>query len=158
MRARAAVAGAVLTALCVVNAAAATRISYDKGGKIGPYLDAFLNLRKSGEKVIIDGPCLSACTIVLGIVPHDRICVTRRAQLGFHAAWNWDQPYLCGVGNSGSLGSGALMVSHPQGETWLSGGATGPEGSVLAFAAIAVALLLLMVGPGLPKGIERSKG
>ncbi len=78
--------------------------------------------------------------------------------IGFHAAWNWAQTYLFGVGNSGSLGSGALMVSHPQGETWLSGGATGPEGSVLAFAAIAVALLLLLVGPGLPKGLERSKG
>lgn len=78
--------------------------------------------------------------------------------VGFHAAWNWAQTYLFGVGNSGSLGSGALMVSHPQGETWLSGGATGPEGSVLAFAAIAVVALLLLVGPGLPRGIERSRG
>ena len=78
--------------------------------------------------------------------------------IGFHAAWNWAQTYLFGVGNSGSLGSGALMVSHPQGEAWLSGGSTGPEGSVLAFAAIAVAALLILVGPGLPKGIERSKG
>lgn len=77
--------------------------------------------------------------------------------IGFHAAWNWGQTYLFGVGNSGNLGSGALMVSHPQGETWVSGGATGPEGSVLAFGAIAVAALLLLVGPGLPKGIERSK-
>jgi hypothetical protein len=38
--------------------------------------------------VIIDGFCASACTIVLGSVPHDRICVTSRAKLGFHAAWN----------------------------------------------------------------------
>ncbi len=78
--------------------------------------------------------------------------------IGFHAAWNWAQTFLFGVGNSGSLGSGALMVSHPQGEVWLSGGSTGPEGSALAFAAIALAALLVLVGPGLPKGIERSKG
>jgi hypothetical protein len=38
--------------------------------------------------VIIDGFCVSACTIVLGSVPHDKICVTSRAKLGFHAAWN----------------------------------------------------------------------
>ena len=28
-------------------------------------------------------------TIVLGAVPHDRICVTSRANLGFHAAWDF---------------------------------------------------------------------
>lgn len=85
---RAALAGMILTALFAADAGAAARIANDKGGQIGPYLDAFVNLRKSGERVIIDGPCLSACTIVLGIMPRDRICVTRRAQLGFHAAWN----------------------------------------------------------------------
>ena len=37
---------------------------------------------------IIDGPCLSACTMVLGVIPRERICVTPRARLGFHAAWN----------------------------------------------------------------------
>jgi hypothetical protein len=35
--------------------------------------------------VIIDGPCLSACTLVLSTIPSNRICVTRRAVLGFHA-------------------------------------------------------------------------
>jgi hypothetical protein len=85
---RAALAGALFLALCVTDASAALRISNDKGGQIGPYLDAYVSLRNSGKRVIIDGPCLSACTIVLGVVPRDRICVTRRAQLGFHAAWN----------------------------------------------------------------------
>jgi hypothetical protein len=45
-------------------------------------------MRTSGEMVIIDGYCASACTIVLGTIPHDRICVTSRARLGFHAAWD----------------------------------------------------------------------
>jgi hypothetical protein len=85
---RAAFAVAILCALVAGDANAAVRIANDKGGQIGPYLDAFVSLRKSGQNVIIDGPCLSACTIVLGIVPRERICVTRRAQLGFHAAWN----------------------------------------------------------------------
>lgn len=88
MRLRAALCGIALAALMAADAFAAVRISNDKGGQIGPYLDAYVNLRKTGQNVIIDGPCLSACTIVLGVLPRERICVTRRAQLGFHAAWN----------------------------------------------------------------------
>jgi len=87
MKFRALLAGAMLAALTGAEAQA-VRISNDKGGQIGPYLDNYVSLRNSGERVIIDGPCLSACTIVLGIMPRERICVTRRAQLGFHAAWN----------------------------------------------------------------------
>ena len=32
---------------------------------------------------MIDGRCLSACTLVRGVIPRERICVTRRARLGF---------------------------------------------------------------------------
>ena len=59
-----------------------------RGGQIGPYLEILAALRNSGERVVIDGPCLSACTLVLGVIPRDRICVTARARLGFHAAWH----------------------------------------------------------------------
>jgi hypothetical protein len=64
------------------------RIKSDPGGQIGPYLEALMELRSSGEKVVIDGPCLSACTMVLGVIPRERLCVTPRAQFGFHAAWH----------------------------------------------------------------------
>jgi hypothetical protein len=67
---------------------AAVRIGHDRGGRIKAYVDKYQGLRTSGEMVIIDGFCASACTIVLGSVPHDKICVTSRAKLGFHAAWN----------------------------------------------------------------------
>ena len=50
------------------------------------YLRTFAQIRQSGERVIIDGPCLSACTLVLSTIPKNRICVTSRAVLGFHAA------------------------------------------------------------------------
>ena len=45
--------------------------------------------RSLREAVIIDGLCASACTIVLGAIPHDKICVTSHATLGFHAAWDF---------------------------------------------------------------------
>jgi hypothetical protein len=67
---------------------AMVRISDDRGGRIGTYVDKYQDIRSSGETVVIDGLCASACTIVLGAVPHDKICVTSRASLGFHAAWD----------------------------------------------------------------------
>jgi hypothetical protein len=88
MRLAALLFGAVLTALSVSSASAAVRITSDSGGQIGPYLEQLVAIRESGQQVIIDGPCLSACTLVLGVIPRDRICVTRRARLGFHAAWH----------------------------------------------------------------------
>ena len=54
-------------------------------------VDLFARMRASGERVVIDGPCLSACTLVLSLVPSSRICVTRRAVLGFHAARSIDR-------------------------------------------------------------------
>ena len=68
---------------------AVVRIADDRGGRIGTYVTKFQHLRSSGESVVIDGLCASACTIVLGAVPHDRICVTPRATLGFHAAYDF---------------------------------------------------------------------
>jgi hypothetical protein len=68
---------------------AVVRIADDRGGQIGTYVNKYQGLRSSGDSVVIDGLCASACTIVLGAVPHDKICVTSRATLGFHAAWDF---------------------------------------------------------------------
>ena len=68
---------------------AVVRIGEDRGGRIGTYLDKYEALRSSGQSVIIDGLCASACTIVLGQVPPNKICVTSHASLGFHAAWDF---------------------------------------------------------------------
>jgi len=81
---------AVLLFLAGMGAShAVVRIADDRGGRIGTYVDRYQDLRQSGETVIIDGLCASACTIVLGAIPHDRICVTSHAMLGFHAAWDF---------------------------------------------------------------------
>jgi hypothetical protein len=80
---------AVLLLAGVGASHAVVRISDDRGGRIGTYVTKFQRLRSSGESVIIDGLCASACTIVLGAVPHDKICVTSRATLAFHAAYDY---------------------------------------------------------------------
>ena len=91
MRIVALILGAAMAALAVSSAAATVRVVGDAGGQIGPYLEGLAALRASGERVVIDGPCLSACTLVLSAVPNNRICVTRRAVLGFHAARSMDR-------------------------------------------------------------------
>jgi hypothetical protein len=87
---KACIAIALLCAFAV-PAGAEIRILGSPGGQVGPFIDLFDQVRASGERVVIDGPCLSACTLVLSMVPRDRICVTRRAVLGFHAARSVDQ-------------------------------------------------------------------
>jgi hypothetical protein len=82
---------AVLCGLASPPARAEVRILASPGGQVGAFLDLFARVRASGERVVIDGPCLSACTLVLSMVPDERICVTRRAVLGFHGARSVDR-------------------------------------------------------------------
>jgi hypothetical protein len=72
-------------------ASAEVRILASPGGEAGAYLRLFEGLNRSGERVVIDGPCFSACTLVLSAIPLDRVCATRRAVLGFHAPQLVDQ-------------------------------------------------------------------
>lgn len=80
-----------LLGLTTLPASADIHIRSSPGGRIGDYLKLFAAVEQSGQRVIIDGPCLSACTLVVSIVPRSRICVTPRAVLGFHAAWRPDE-------------------------------------------------------------------
>jgi hypothetical protein len=86
------------------------RISEDRGGQIGHYLQTFSALRSSGESVVIDGNCLSACTLVLGLLPRERVCATQHARFGFHAAWMPDRD---GRPVTSPLGTQALWSFYP---------------------------------------------
>src|SRR5215475_2841783 len=104
------VIGVALAALSGTSASATMRISEDRGGQIGQYLQAFATVRSSGERVVVDGNCLSACTLVLGLVPRERICATDRARFGFHAAWMPDRD---GRPVTSPLGTQALWSIYP---------------------------------------------
>ncbi len=77
------------SALMVISSQASgqVHISGDEGGSVSQYRARYEAIRASGQRVVIDGMCFSACTLVLGIVPRDRICATGTAMLGFHAAY-----------------------------------------------------------------------
>jgi hypothetical protein len=96
---------------CGVSSASATmRIAEDRGGQIGHYLQTFAMVRASGERVVVDGNCLSACTLVLGLVPRARVCATGRARFGFHAAW---MPDVDGRPITSPMGTQALWNIYP---------------------------------------------
>jgi hypothetical protein len=66
---------------------ATMRITGDPGGMVVDYVERFEAARASGDPVIIDGACPSACTLAVGILPRGQVCATPNAVLGFHAAW-----------------------------------------------------------------------
>ena len=71
----------LLSALLVLASAPAHadyRITRDFGGLVEQYKTKYAQIRDRRERVIIDGICNSACTLVLGIVPLNKICVTPR--------------------------------------------------------------------------------
>lgn len=76
----------ILVLLGLAPASADIRIEGSPGGQVNSFMKFFDQVRQSGERVVIDGPCFSACTLILSAVPRSRICVTSRAVLGFHAA------------------------------------------------------------------------
>jgi membrane protease YdiL (CAAX protease family) len=65
--------------------------------------------------------------------------------IGAHAAWNWAQTFVFGCSNSGLAGSGQWLVSVPTGPVWLSGGSTGPEGSLLVMPILALMAAVIML-------------
>ena len=80
------IAAMLFGTLFVQSSDAAVWIRDDMGGALGDYILKFSSIRKSGQLVVIDGDCYSACTLVTGAVPRKNICITPRAALGFHAA------------------------------------------------------------------------
>lgn len=102
-----------LSALMTTSAAADYRVTRDHGGLVEEYKTKYARIRDSGKRVIIDGICNSACTLVLGIVPLNRICVTPRANMGFHEAYI-DKRWTAGVRVASSSGTADLLSYYPR--------------------------------------------
>ena len=118
MKWQAAVAGALASAFIATAAFAEVHIVNDPGGEVSEYFQKFHELRKAGEHLVIDGPCLSACTLFTGIIPHDHVCVTRHAVLGFHAASYYDDASQSLVPTR--AGSRLVMRLYPEEiRTWI---------------------------------------
>jgi membrane protease YdiL (CAAX protease family) len=65
--------------------------------------------------------------------------------IGCHAAWDWGETFFYGTADSGLVPHGHLFTTTPAGNPLLSGGADGPEGSLLILGAILVLVGLTFV-------------
>ena len=92
-----------------------------------------LHLDNPGES--LPGICGAVC---IGLF----FCLTLRRTgnlwfaVGFHAAWDWAESYLYSVPDSGQIAPRHLIRSSLHGPKWLTGGATGPEASVLLLVVL----------------------
>jgi hypothetical protein len=102
-----------MVALWSSAAGADYRVTRDFGGLVDEYKAKYLKLRDQGDRVIIDGICNSACTLVLGIVPLSRICVTPKASLGFHEAY-FDKSWTFGIRVTSYAGTNDLLSYYPR--------------------------------------------
>src|SRR5215510_13154073 len=89
-------------------ARAELHITRDHGGYVDEYKARYKRIRDKGERVIIDGICNSACTLVFGIVPMNKICVTPKASVGFHLRHQGHQ-------RRRHFGSDVLLSRHGEG-------------------------------------------
>lgn len=110
-------------ALVFITAAPARadlRITRDHGGYVTEYKAKYERIRDRKERVIIDGICNSACTMVFGIVPMNKVCVTPRASLGFHSAY-YDKAFTFGIKVTSLEGTSDLMSYYPRPvKEWIS--------------------------------------
>jgi hypothetical protein len=124
----------ILLLALTVPASADLRIRRDHGGYLEEYKAKYARIRDSGERIIIDGICNGACTVLLGIVPLNRVCVTPRARLGFKQAhydtqgttgfWQWTAWFSM----TNISATDELMSIYPQSvKDWISrqGGLSG---------------------------------
>jgi len=108
---------ALAATLISSSAAQATiRLANDPGGLIAAYEARFARARATHERIVIDGSCLSACTLAIGMVPREQICATPRAVLGFHAAW---QPTPYGKAISAPATQQMMSIYPPEIRAWI---------------------------------------
>jgi hypothetical protein len=66
-------------------------VSFNSGGEVGAFKAAAREIKRSGRRVVINGPCLSACAI-LADEARGSVCVTKKARFGFHKGFVLEQP------------------------------------------------------------------
>jgi membrane protease YdiL (CAAX protease family) len=76
--------------------------------------------------------------------------------IGCHAAWDWGETFFYGTADSGLVPHGHLFTTAPAGNPLLSGGADGPEGSLLILGAILLMVALTFAARGLLFRVNRA--
>jgi uncharacterized protein len=74
--------------------------------------------------------------------------------IGCHAAWDWAETYFYGTADSGMVAPGHLFSTSSAGKALWSGGADGPEGSLLIIPIVLLILAWLLIVYRRPRPAE----
>ncbi len=105
-------------------------------------LFGFVHVSNSGEAWI---GIFSAAFIGFVFCVSIRITGSAWWAIGCHAAWDWAETYFYGTADSGLKPHGSFLTSIPAGNPLWSGGAVGPEGSLLVLGVILLLLAVLLL-------------
>ncbi len=105
-------------------------------------LFGFIHTGNGGENMI---GIFAAGAIGFVFVVSIRVTGSAWWAIGCHAAWDWAETYFYGAIDSGNVATGHYLTVTPAGSPFWSGGADGPEGSVLVIAIIVLLLVALVV-------------
>jgi len=128
-------------------------IGFWPGAVVSSLIFAAAHTGNGGESVVgilqvfVAGMLLSALLRVTGSL---------WLSIGWHAAWDWAQSFFYGTADSGQMFKGHFLISHAVGNAQLSGGATGPEGSLIATPILIGGLALMVLiyrGRGTPTAL-----
>jgi membrane protease YdiL (CAAX protease family) len=98
-----------------------------------------LHISNHGEGIVgVASAALGGAIMALGV----RGMGSLWWSIGLHSAWDYAENFIFGTPDSGQICVGALLHTTPLGSGLLSGGATGPEGSLFTLALLAAAFVL----------------
>lgn len=86
MKVRQFLLAAILSLVPSLASAETIEVSNDLGGFVTLYQARWEKLASQNVDVRVSGRCTSACTILLGYIPRQHICVTPTGSFGFHSA------------------------------------------------------------------------
>ena len=86
MKVRQLLLAAILSLGVSVARAEIVDVSDNHGGLLSAYQTQWALFAARQVDVRIVGPCVSACTVLIGYIPRQHICVTPGGYLGFHLA------------------------------------------------------------------------
>lgn len=96
-------------------AASEVRIQKDGGGSMLEYISKYVGIKETGARVVVDGDCVSACTLLTGLLPRTQVCVTPNARFGFHSA-SVPDPVIPLISRHSIIGTAFARSLYP---TWV---------------------------------------
>lgn len=86
MKVRQCLLALILTFIPTLASAETVEVSDDLGGFVFLYQARWEKLAAKNVNVRVSGRCTSACTVLVGYIPRQNICVTPTGSFGFHSA------------------------------------------------------------------------